>query len=407
MILARTGTLRLALRSLASRPLAALLNILMLGLGIACIIVLLLVGNQLETRMDRDARGIDMVIGAKGSPMQLILAGIYHVDIPPGNISKKSADEIALNPLIKKTIPLALGDSVRGFRIVGAPVDYLALYNATVREGRVWAKPMEVVLGADVARTTGFAVGHTFAGNHGMSEGGEVHAEAPYTVVGILAPSGSVLDRLVLTPVESVWKVHEKEHGIEANSEDAKILAEEREVTLVLVQYASPLAAVMLPRAINGRGDVQAAAPAIELTRLYRIVGVGIEVIQAFALVLVLSAALSVLVALLTALRERRADLAVLRLMGAPRRRLFGLMVVEGALLALAGALLGLLLGHAATAIVGYWLAAQKSVPISGMIWLWQEWGVLAGTVGLGVLASLYPAWLAYRQEVSFSLLER
>jgi putative ABC transport system permease protein len=402
----KVSTLRLVLASIATRPLATALNVLMLGLGLGCIVTLMLVGHQIEQRMEHDARGIDMVIGAKGSPMQLILAGIYHLDVPPGNIPKVAADEIAASPLVREVIPLALGDSFRGYRIVGAPPTYMALYGARAASGSATPKVMEAVLGAEVAQATGLQVGQSFAGSHGLA-GGEEHTEAPYRVVGVLAATGTVIDRLVITPVESVWKVHDKVLDIKPGSEDAKIVEQEREVTLLLVRYASPLAAVMLPRAVNARTDVQAAVPAIELTRLYRIVGVGIDVIRAFAIVLVVAAALGLFATLLAALKEREADLAVLRLMGASRAALLKLTLLEGGLLALAGAALGLLLGHGATAGVGAWLAAQKSVPVTGAIWLPQELFVVGLALALGLAAALYPAWRAYRQEVSLSLQER
>jgi putative ABC transport system permease protein len=402
----KISALRLAWVGIATRPLATVLNVIMLALGIACIVMLLLVGHQLEQRMQSDARGIDLVVGAKGSPMQLILSGIYHLDVPPGNIPKAAADEIAKSPMVKQAIALALGDSYRGVRLVGAPPSYLALYGARAAGGTAQPKVMEAVVGAEAAQTTGLQLGQTFVGSHGLA-GGDGHEELPFKVVGILAPTGTVVDRLIITPVESVWKMHEKTHGIEPNSEDAKVLEEEREVTILLVQYASPLAAVTMPRAVNARPDVQAAAPAIELTRLYRLVGVGIDVVRGFSLVLVLAALIGMLSTLLAALKERQADLAVLRLLGAPRRTLLGLTLLEGVLLALAGAVLGLLLGHAATAGVGWWLAQQKSVPVTAWVWLTEEWLLVGVSVGLGALAALYPAWRAYRQEVSFSLLER
>ncbi len=395
---------RLSLAYLRQRPLTTALNVAMLALGLATIVVLLLAAHQLEERMTRDARGIDMVIGAKGSPMQLVLAGIYHLDVPPGNIPLTSAKEIAKHPMVKAAIPLALGDSYKGFRIVGAPLDYPALYGAKPAQGVMYAQALEVVLGAEAAVGSGLKVGDEFAGSHGLGEGGEAHNEAKYRVVGILHPTGAVVDRLVLCNVESVWKVHEKVHEIQPGTAEAKILEEEREVTMLLIQYKSPLAAAMLPRAINQRGDVQAAAPALELARLFRLVGVGVDVVKGFAVVLILAAALGLVATLTAALRERRYDLAVLRTLGASRGKVFGLMLLEGVALAFAGAVLGIVLGHLLMGGIGWWLAQEKSVPMTGWIFLWEEAALLAGALVLGALAACGPAWAAYRSDVAGTL---
>jgi putative ABC transport system permease protein len=390
----------LSLSYLRARPLATALSLTLLALGVGTIAMLLLVAGQLEERMQRDARGIDLVVGAKGSPMQLILSGIYHLDAPTGNIPLAAAQAFAKNRLVKRAIPLALGDGWKGFRIVGAGPDYAAHYGARLKAGRLYEKPMEAVLGAEVAARTGAGVGAAFVGAHGVGGEGVVHGEAPYTVVGVLAPSGAVLDRLVLTSIESVWRVHE-EHHEPADEEERKALEEDREVTVVLLQYASPLAAATLPRSINAQSELQAASPAYETARLFRIVGFGVEALRAFAAVLMLAAGFSVFIALFNALEERRYDLAVMRTLGASPARLFGLLLAESALLSLAGAALGLALGHAFAAAFGAWLQAERQAAVTGLAWDWEELWLVALSLAIGVLAALLPAWRAYRTDVS------
>jgi putative ABC transport system permease protein len=172
-------------------------------------------------------------------------------------------------------------------------------------------------------------------------------------------------------------------------------------VTVVLVQYASPLAAAMLPRQINAQSELQAASPAYETARLFRIVGVGVEALRAFAVVLILAAALSVFIALYTALEERRYDLAVMRTLGASPRKLFGLLMTEGMVLSLIGAVVGLALGHALAAALGTWLESQGQYRVSGLEWRPEELWLALVAVGVGVVAALLPAWRAYRTEVS------
>ena len=381
---------------LRARPLASALNLLLLALGVATITVLMLATEQLERRMGSDARGIDLVAGAKGSPMQLVLSAVFHLDAPTGNIPLAAADALAKNRMVKKAIPLALGDSYKGFRIVGSNHEYPVHYGARVAAGRLWSAPMEATLGAEVAARTKLATGAKFAGAHGLGEGGDEHEKEPYQVVGVLAPTGTVLDRLVLTSVESVWEVHE--HGAAASAP--------KEITALLIQYASPLAAATLPRMVNTTSALQAASPAYESARLFRMIGVGVDVLRAFGVILMLAAGLSVFIALLNALEERRYDLAIMRMLGATPARLMGLMLLEGCVLALAGGLAGIALGHLLTEALGAVLRQAQQAEVTGWMWSSSEWWLLAATLGVGVLAALIPAWLAYRSDVAPVLAE-
>ena len=378
---------------LRARPLNTALSVLLLALGVGTIVLLVLVVSQLEQRMHGDARGIDLVVGAKGSPMQLILAGVYHVDAPTGNIPLAAAQALQKNKFVKKAMPLALGDSWRSYRIVGAGREYAEHYDAKLRSGKLYEKPMEAVLGAEVAARTGVGIGATFTGAHGIGGGGDEHEDA-YTVVGILEKTGTVIDRLVLTSIESVWEVH---HDDGAKPED-------REVTVLLIQYASPLAAAMLPRQINAKSELQAASPAYETARLFRIVGVGVEALRAFAAALILAAGLSVFIALYNALEERRYELALMRALGASPARLFGLLVAEGLGLTLLGAVLGVILGHAFTAVLGAWLEATQNYGVSGMEVRNEELWVVAVALAVGLAAALLPAWRAYGTDVARTL---
>ena len=396
-----------SLSYLRARRLSTALNVLLLALGIATITLLLLVTAQLEERMQRDARGIDLVVGAKGSPMQVILSSIYHLDVPNGNISWKQAQELARHRFVKKAIPLALGDNYKGFRIVGTTPAYVEHYEARLAHGRLWKAPLEVVLGAEVAVATGLAVGAHFSGAHGMggSERETVHEQHHYTVVGVLAPGGSVVDRAVLTGVESVWAVHAEQYGIQDIAKIGELIPdEEKEYTALLIQYASPLAAASLPRYINQNSEMQAASPAYETARLFSIIGVGVDVLRGFALVLVFAAGLSVFIALFNALAERRYDLAVMRTLGATPAKLMMLLLFEGMLLSLIGAALGIAAGHALTELLGRALTQARQVSVTGLTWVNAELWLIALALGVGVVAALLPAWRAYRTDVAATL---
>lgn len=391
-------TMRWAWRFLWARPLAAGLNLLLLTLGLASITFVLLVNHQIQRAFERDLAGIDVVVGAKGSPMQLILSGVFHIDTPTGNIPLAAMQTLKAHPQVAKLIPISMGDSLNGFRIIGTTPDYIHHYAAELAQGVVWQAPMQAVLGANVARQTGLQVGDSFVGSHGLGGGGHVHGAMPYSVVGVLAPSGAVLDRLILTPTESVWRVHEADTALDA--EDQKILEQEREVTLALIQYRSPLAAVTFPRFINTTTDMQAAAPAIEITRLLGMIGVGTDVLRALAGVLLLTAGLSVFVALWSAVRERRADLALMRMLGASPAKLAGLLWCEALWLALLAVLLGVAAGQGLTALVALALDYEKTLSLASLSWPVELLIVPALALGVALVSALLPTWEAYRVSV-------
>lgn len=405
------------------RPFATLLNVALLAVGIATMTLVLLVSVELEQRMRRDAQDIDLVVGAKGSPLQLVLAGVFHVDVPPGNVPLAAVEALARNPLVKDVIPLALGDSYRGYRIVGTEPALIAHYRAPLRAGRLWERPLEAVLGSEVARATGLAVGGRFAGSHGLGAAGAEHVESSFAVVGVLAATGTVVDRLILTSLQSVWEVHEVHHDGAAHAaatlpapepaahsaagDHADHAAEEgREVTLALVRYASPVAAASLPRAVNAGTVLQAASPAQESARLLTVFGVGTDVVRGFGWLLVAASALGLLVALTQAMDERRGDIAIMRVLGASRARVVGVLLVEGLLLAAAGALLGLAVAHALIAGIGAWLPEAAPFAAGAARWQPAEFGIVAVALVAGIIATIVPAWRAYRLDVAATLAE-
>lgn len=396
---------RLAWTYLWSRPLVAVLNLVMVALGVGAMVLVTLVSEQLEHRAQRDVAGIDLVVGAKGSPLQLILTGVFHVDVPTGNIPLATLAQLREHPLVEQALPLSLGDALQGHRIVGTERAYAQWYGAELAAGRWWEAPMQAVLGAEAARATGLQPGGSFVGTHGLGASGEVHDEAPYAVTGVLRPCGCVLDRLVLTGTESVWAVHEKTTlGEGASAEDRAALAAEREVTLVLVRYRTPLAAVTLPRWVNAQAGLQAGVPALEAARLFRNLGVGLDLLRAFAAAWLVMAALSIFVALAHAVREREPDLAMLRMLGAPPARVAALVAWEALWLAALGVAAGLVAGHGATQLLAMLSWDGRSLPLTGLWWSAQEPMLVAGVFALALLAVALPVWRVLRLDVTMLL---
>lgn len=400
---------RLAWAYLQRRPLSTALVVVLLAVGVAVVTLTLLLAHELESRLHRDAAGVDLVVGAKGSPLQLVLAGVYHVDVPPGNIPLAAIHQLRADLRVTSVIPLSLGDNLRGFRIVGTEPLLIDLYGGGLAHGALWTAPLDAVLGSDVARATGLAVGGTFAGAHGLAAGGGEHGDARYRVTGVLAPTGTVLDRLILTGIESVWAVHEhpvatatpQKAGAAHDAHD-----DEREVTLALVKFRSPLAAATLARAIDKDTEWVAASPAFETARLLTVFGAGVDLIRAFALLLMAASALMMFVALAQALEDRRYDMAILRTLGATRGQVAGVLLVEGLVLAAVGTIIGLLLAHGAVLAIGHWRLDAAPLAAAGWRWLPVEWAVVALAMGAGILSALWPAWRASRLDVAATLAE-
>ncbi|MEL7447646.1 MAG: ABC transporter permease [Pseudomonadota bacterium] len=452
--------LRLAIANLRLSPLTSAVNMLLMALGTASIVLLMLAGSQLSETMTRDAGGIDLVLGSTGSPVQLVLSAVYHADLPPGNISLEDAEQWADDPRVRTAIPLSLGDSYRGHRIVGTTPEYAELYGAGLASGRFWNETLEAVVGSAAAQSAGLSPGASFEGSHGLESGGQRHDSHPYRVVGVLEPTGTVVDRLILTSLESVWDLHgagdddhddehghdddddehghdddddehghdddDDEHGHDGDGHEDDDHADDAhdhedepehdsghdrhdssaEITAMLLTYQSPMAALTLPRQVNAEGKLQAAAPAIEIARILQLVGIGLDGLSAFAWVLILTAALSVFAALYGSLRARRSDLAILRCLGATRGELLLALILEGLLLSLVGVVLGFLVAHGAMELLGGWLESTRGVVLTGWTWIPEETLLLFSLFGVGAIAAAIPAVQAYRTDVARVLAE-
>jgi putative ABC transport system permease protein len=403
--------LLLVISYLRARPLNTILNVLMLALGIALITLLLLFSNQLKEKIADNTKGIDLVVGAKGSPLQLILCNIFHMDFPTGNISLMEADQLVRHRLVKSAIPLALGDSYQNFRIIGTNRHYTELYSVALAAGEWWNEDMEVVIGSTVAELLKLKSGDTFESAHGLSKDGMTHDEHPFVVKGILKKSNSVVDNLILTNVSSIWRVHDQhsdeENKVKADIANPSVLVPSadrndsiRQITSLLIKFRNPIAAIQLPRYINSHTRMQAASPAFEAARLFSILGVGMQALTGLAYVLIFISALSIFIALYNSLKERQYDLAIMRSMGASRRKLFLATIYEGTTLTLAGSAIGLLLGHGVLYVLVSTVEESQKAGITATLLYAEELYLLGGSLLLGVLCSLLPAFQAYRTDI-------
>jgi len=406
--------------NLRDKPLSSFLSGLLMTLGIAIISLLLLLNKQLDDQFRRNIRGIDMVLGAKGSPLQLILSSIYQIDSPVDNIPLAEAERLTRNPMIKTAIPLALGDNYRSFRIVGTNKKYLDHFEATVGQGKLFAADLECVIGSRVADATGLKIGDSFAGSHGLDEAGEAHEETKYKVVGILNPSNSVADQLILTPVSSVWAIHEHHEEHEGGAEKGAAVAEEdhdhehegeehadeeREITSMLIKFRNPMG-MMLARGINTNSKLQAAMPQIEVNRLFELLGVGVETLRYLALAIIFVAGISVFVSLYNSLKERRYEMALMLSMGATRTQLFTMLLLEGLVLALIGFVAGLLISRLSLWLISGYVQGTYHYNLANFGIQPEEWYILGAAILIGLVAAALPAIGVYRMNISRTLAE-
>ncbi|SDJ96739.1 putative ABC transport system permease protein [Pedobacter sp. ok626] len=410
--------LKISWKSLWSKPLSSALNIMLIAFGTGILTILLLASTQISEKLDNNSKDIDLVVGAKGSPLQLILSSIYYIDFPTGNIPLKQAMELAHSPFVKRAVPLALGDNYNGTRIVGTDSNFVSLYKLKTAQGKFWQKDFEATIGATVAKSQNLKVGDTFFGAHGLSSSSDVHKNHPYVVSGVLTPQGNVTDNLILTNVASVWKMHDEhedhehkadedhaghdhkaheghEHETEDQSND-----ESRELTSLLIQYRSPMSVAMFPRLVNETTNMQAASPAQESTRLFSLIGVGVDTLQWFAILIMFIAAISVFVNLYNSLKERNYDLAIMRTLGASRTKLFLIIIAEGIMLTLAGTIIGILLGHLVLEFIG---SNQESsqAQLTGFVLLYNEIYLFVAGLAIGIFAAIIPAIQAYKSNIS------
>lgn len=394
--------LKISWKSLTSKPLSSALNIMLIAFGTGILTILLLASRQIGEKLDKNSKDIDLVVGAKGSPLQLILSSIYYIDFPTGNIPLKAAMDLAHSPFVKRAVPLALGDNYNGVRIVGTDTNFVSLYKLKTSAGKFWQKDFQTTIGSAVAKTQNLKIGDTFYGAHGLTGSADLHKSHQYTVSGILEPQGNVADNLILTNIASVWKMHDEHEADETHHHDEAVetTEETKELTSLLIQYRSPMSVAMFPRLVNETTNMQAASPAQESTRLFSLIGVGVDTLQWFAVLIMLIAAISVFVNLYNSLKERNYDLAIMRTLGASRTKLFLIIIAEGIMLTLAGTLLGILLGHLVLEFIG---SNQESsqAQLSGFVLLFDEIYLFVGGIAIGIFAGIIPAMQAYRSNIS------
>jgi len=461
-----TPLLGLAARSLWSRRITAVLTVFSIGVSVMLLLTVEKVRNEARESFASTISGTDLIVGARGGPVNLLLYSVFRIGEPTTNVSWRSYRMVASHPDVAWTIPISLGDSHRGFRVVGTSADYFEHFRygrkrlLHFEQGRPFGALYEAVLGADVARTLGYVVGDEITIAHGVGEISFVkHDEHPFRVAGILAPTGTPVDRAVHVSIEAVTAIHapwqasgEEQSPTERSAappnpatdahghatsaagdghghdhghveDDSARPAPPRPpdgqadhqavgggaptgITAFLVGMKTPVATLQMQRALNEHRDepLLAIMPGVTLKQLWQVVGIGDRALLVIAAFVVLAGLTGMVTALLTTLNERRREMAVLRSVGARPAHVFALLVLESGLLASAGALLGVLLAwaglHAGEPMLErrFGLFFDLAAP-SG-----YDLVVTGAVIAAGLCAGMLPAWRAYRNSLADGL---
>lgn len=391
---------KIARANLRYKPLRAALSIVLMAFGVGMISLLYTLENQFEEQFNRNIKDIDMVLGAKGSPLQLILSSVYQVDAPTGNINLQETERFLKNPMVrgmvKEYIPMAYGDNFMKYRIVGTEHGYPAHYGVELDEGKLWEDDFEVTLGSKVALETGMNIGDTFFSAHGLDDTTDVHKNHAFKVVGILKESRSVVDNLVLCNIPSIWRVHEK-------PDDPPLEDDKKEITAVLVKTSNLLASVRIPGMLRD-SKIMVALPAIEINRLNDNFGIGMDALTAIGILIMILSAVSVFIALYSSLRERRYELALMRTMGGRPRTILTMIVWEGALMSLWGFVIGWMLSRIGLLVLSAVLEDKFHYGVTDLAPSMTDLWLLLITIFVGKMASLLPALKAMRIDISNTL---
>ena len=390
---------KLSIKNIFSKPLSSAISLVLLILGVGIISLLLQLNSLIKDQMNNNLKGIDMVVGAKGSPLQLILSSVYHIDSPTGNISLKEAENISKNRMVGSSVKILYGDNYKGFRIVGAEKKFIDLYNGVIKEGKEWNGPYEVLVGSKVYEKLNINLGDELVSSHGLRETGEAHDDEYFKVVGLLEPSNSVIDQLIVTSPESVWNIHDTHDHDDEEEHDHE--HEDREITAMLIKFKSPMNIIQFPRQINENTNLQAAVPSYEISRLFKLFGFGIETLSYLAYIIIIVSGFSLFINLFNSMSERKYEMALIRTLGASRFQLSTMIIFESLILTILGFILGLLFSRFGVMFVSSLMEESLNYNLNSFKVLSEEYWLLVLSVLIGLISSLIPAIQVYKMNIS------
>lgn len=410
--------LLIAWRNLRQKWAQSVLTLLVVATSLAMTLVVLLLAAGVQSGLTKATEPFDLIVGAKGSPNQLVLNTVFLQDTPIGNVEYSLVKELQDNPLVAAAIPLGFGDNYRGFRLVGTEVSFFEHRIKEggqpwllLAEGRVFSASHEAVIGAKTAKETGLKIGDSFASSHGVAAGGEAHQEQKYTVVGILQPVNGPYDQGILVSLESIWEAHHHHDkaepaesqqeiaGQHEEGEDAHEHEKEKGTTVIMVKPKGYAQAMNLYQQFQKDKRAQLIFPSQVVVQLFSILGEGEKVLTYIGYAVFAMALLLVAFSLYWSVLSRSRERAVLRAIGATAKDLFVIVLLEGVLLVWSGAVFGLLAGYGLFQLFAVALEQKTAIAFAGGVT--PAAGLtIACIVLVGTAVGMLPAKLAARKSI-------
>lgn len=409
---------QLALASLWNRRTIAALTVLSIAFSVALVLSVEKLRRDARSSFANTVSGVDLIVGARSGSVQLLLYSVFRIGNATNNISWESYQAFKRDRNVAWTVPFSLGDSHRGYRVLGTDAGYFehlrygSRQALALSEGEIFAGPLEAVIGAEVAKRLGYSLGEAIVLSHGAGDVSFIdHRDKPFSVVGILEQTGTPIDRTVHVSLQGIESIHE---GWESGAPRPKKLSLEQSkhshepavITAFLVGLKSRMAVFSVQRRINEYNEepLLAILPGVALQELWDVMRLAEDALRLVAAMVVMAGLLGMLVVILASLEARRREMAILRSVGAGPRHIFALLVFEAGVLSASGALVGLVLHLAAVLIVQPFSQAVLGINISIT---WPTLGdalILALIVVGGLAAGLLPAIRAYRMSLSDGL---
>ncbi|CAE6879907.1 ABC-type antimicrobial peptide transport system [Vibrio sp. B1REV9] len=411
-----SAVVKLAWKSLMNRKATAILTIMTVAISVVLLLGVERIRTQAKDSFANTISGTDLIVGGRSGQVNLLLYSVFRIGNATNNIDWKSYQEFANHRAVDWAIPISLGDSHKGFRVMGTNQRYFEHYkyggkqSLTLSQGKEFNGLFETVLGSDVAKQLGYEIDSEIIIAHGISDVGfSRHDNLPFKVVGILAPTGTPVDKTVHVSLEAIEAIHVGwESGARLGpTPDAKTLAardfQPKQITAMLVGLKSRIQTFALQRQINTypKEPLSAIMPGVALHELWGMMSVAEQALMAVSGFVVVAGLLGMLSSLLTSLQERRREMAILRAMGARPRHVFSLLISEASLLTLAGILVGVAGLYAILALLQPLIQQHYGIHLSLTSLSSYEWMLLGFVQCAGIIIGFIPAFRAYRQSLS------
>jgi len=416
--------LPLAVKSAWNRRLTLGLTLVSIALSVTMLLGVERLRNEAHNGFSQSVSGTDLVVGARTSPIQLMLYAVFRIGEATNNMRWSSYKDIAQHPLVAWSVPISLGDSHHGFPVLGTTPAYFEHFRygdaqpLVMAQGKPFANVFDVVIGAEVARALHYKLGDRITLSHGMGAAGlPEHGDKPFTVVGILLATGTPVDRTLHVKLEAITAIHLDWVGGAAPMPGVSIPAEmvkkfdlaPKEITAMLLGLKSRVAVFRMQRLINEyeKEALLGVMPGVALEQLWQMVGVAEKSLLAVSAMVVVVGLSGLIAVILASLNERRRELAILRAVGARPHEVFLLLTLEGLFITLSGVVLGVTLQAALSFALAPLALAQFGIALHPSLVSAEELQLLAAVVGIGMLASLIPGYHAYKLSLSDGLTPR